>query len=258
MLPYLRLGPFLLQTTGLALLLGIWVGSWLAEKEADRLKIKPELVNNLIFFGLVGGLVGARLAYAATYLNAYLANPLSLFAINTNTLSPFEGILIGLLVAFVYGQRKGLQLRPVLDALAPGLAVFMIFLGLAHLLNGDAYGAPANLPWAMYLWSAYRHPTQIYEMLLAVGVMFAVLHHPLKDQGRGLNFLLLVFLSAAAQVFLEAFRGDSLIWPGGFRAAQVIGLIVLAGSLIFMRAWAQAQTNAREQESSTGEATDHN
>lgn len=249
MLPYLRLGPFLLQTTGLALLLGIWIGSWLAEKEAVRLKIKPELVNNLIFFGLVGGLVGARLAYAATYLNAYLANPLSLFAINTNTLSPFEGILIGLLVAFVYGQRKGLQLRPVLDALAPGLAVFMIFLGMAHLLNGDAYGAPTRLPWAIFLWSAYRHPTQIYEMLLAAGVMLVVLNHPLKDQGRGLNFLFMVFLSAAAQVFLEAFRGDSMIWPGGFRSAQVIGLIILAGSLILMRAWAQSQTNKREQES---------
>lgn len=252
MLPYLRLGPFLLQTTGLALLLGIWVGSWLAEKEAVRLKIKPELVNNLIFFGLVGGLVGARLAYAATYLNAYLANPLSLFAINTNTLSPFEGILIGLLVAFVYGQRKGLQLRPVLDALAPGLAVFMIFLGMAHLLNGDAYGAPTKLPWGIFLWSEYRHPTQVYEMLLAFGVTLVVLNHSIKDQGRGLNFLLMIFLSAAARVFLEGFRGDSLIWSGGFRAAQVIGLIVMAGSLVFMRAWSHSQTNAREQESSAG------
>jgi phosphatidylglycerol---prolipoprotein diacylglyceryl transferase len=249
MLPYLRLGPLLLQTTGLALLLGIWIGSWQTEKEAVRLKIKPELVNNLIFFGLAGGLVGARLAYAATYLNAYLASPLSVFAINTNTLSPVEGLLIGLLVALVYGQRKGLQLRPVLDALAPGLAVFMIFLGMAHLLNGDAYGTQTNLPWAIYLWSAYRHPTQIYEMLLAAGVMFVVLKHPLKDQGRGLNFLLLVFLSAAARVFLEAFHGDSLIWPGGFRAAQVIGLMVMVVSLAFMRAWAQPQPNGREQES---------
>jgi phosphatidylglycerol---prolipoprotein diacylglyceryl transferase len=250
LLPYLRLGPLLLQTTGLALLLGIWIGSIVAEKEAVRLKIKPEFVNSLIFFGLIGGLVGARLAYAATYLNAYLASPLSLFSINTNTLSPLEGLLIGLLVALVYGQRKGLQLRPVLDALAPGLAVFMIFLGMAHLLNGDAYGAPANLPWAIYLWSAYRHPTQIYEMLLAARVMFVALKHPLKDQGRGLNFLLLVFLSAAARVFLEAFHGDSLIWPGGFRAAQVIGLIVMAGSLVFMRAWAQSQLNGRGQKSS--------
>lgn len=247
MLPYLRLGPFLLQTTGMALLLGIWTGSWLAEKEAARLKIKPDLVANLIFFGLVGGLVGARLAYAFTYLNAYLANPLSLFAINTNTLSPVEGLLIGLLVALVYGQRKGLQLRPVLDVLAPGLAVFMIFLGVAHLLNGDAYGAPTKLPWGIFLWSEYRHPTQVYEMLLALGVMLVVLNHPLKDHGRGLNFLLMVFVSTAARVFLEPFRGDSLIWPGGFRAAQVIGLIVMAGSLVFMRAWTQSQTNDWEQ-----------
>lgn len=247
MLPYLRLGPFLIQTTGLALLLGIWTGSWLAEKEAARLKIKPDLVANLIFFGLVGGLVGARLAYAFTYLNAYLVNPLSLFAINTNTLSPVEGLLIGLLVALVYGQRKGLQLRPVLDVLAPGLAVFMIFLGMAHLLNGDAYGAPTKLPWGIFLWSEFRHPAQIYEMLLAAGVALVVLKHPLEQKGIGLNFLLMVFLSAAARVFLEAFRGDSVIWPGGFREAQVVGLVILAGSLILMRAWAHSKTNAREQ-----------
>ncbi len=253
MLPFLSLGPFLLQTAGLALLLGIWIGSWMAEKEAARLKIKPDLVANLIFLGLVGGLVGARLAYAITYLNAYLANPISLFAINTNTLSPFEGLLIGLLVAFVYGQRKGLQLRPTLDVLAPGLAVFMIFLGMAHLLNGDAYGAPAKLAWAIYLWSDYRYPTQIYEMLLAVGVMLVSLNHPLKEQGRGLNFLLMVFLSSVARVFLEAFRGDSVIWPGGFRAAQVVGVVIMAGSLILMLSWAKPQTNIQEQESSAGE-----
>jgi phosphatidylglycerol:prolipoprotein diacylglycerol transferase len=257
MLPYLRLGPFLLQTTGLALLLGIWVGSWLAEKEAARLKIQPDLVYNLIFFGLVGGLIGARLAYAATYLNAYLANPLSLFAINTNTLSPFEGLLIGLLVAFVYGQRKGLQLRPMLDALAPGIGVFMIFLGIAHLLNGDAYGAPTKLPWGIFLWSDYRQPTQIYEMLLAAGVLLVILNHPLEKMGSGLNFLLTLFLSAAARIFLEAFRGDSLIWPGGFRAAQVISLIVLAGSLILIRVWSQSPAKAQDQESIKGKAMDN-
>jgi phosphatidylglycerol:prolipoprotein diacylglycerol transferase len=218
--------------------LGVWAGSWLAEKEAARVKIKPDLIYNLIFLGLVGGLVGARLAYAARFLNAFLENPLSLFSINPNTLSPNEGLLIGLLVAFVYGQRKGMRLRPALDALAPGLATFMVFLSIAHLLSGDAYGAPADtLPWRIYLWSEYRHPSQLYEIMAALGVLFLVLKRPLGDPGRGLYFLLLVALSAGARVFLEAFRGDSLIWPGGFRAAQVIGLAALAGALWLMRAW---------------------
>ncbi len=239
MLLYLRLGPFLLQTSGLALILGVWVGAWLAEKEAARFKIRPDLIYNLIFSGLIGGLVGARLAYAIRFLSAYLQNPLSLFSLNPNTLSPGEGLLIGVLVALVYGQRKGLRLRPALDALAPGLAAFMVFLGLAHLLSGDAYGAPTNtLPWRIYLWSEYRHPSQAYEILAASGVLLIALKRPFGASGQGLNFLAVVALSAGARLFLEAFRGDSLIWPGGFRAAQVMGLVILAVTLWLMRIWA--------------------
>lgn len=248
MLPYLRLGPFLLQMTGLALLLGVWLGSWLSEKEAARLRIKPDLIYNLIFFGLIGGLIGARLAYAARFLNVYLSNPLSLFAVNPNTLAPSEGLLVGLLVAFVYGQSKGLQLRPTLDTLAPGLAVFMVFQGVAHLLSGDAFGAPSRVPWAIFLWSDYRQPAQIYEILLAVGILLVVLKHPLGEPGRGLNFSLVIALSAATRIFLEAFRGDSLIWPGGFRAAQVVALAIMAGALWVMRAWAQPCIQALERE----------
>jgi phosphatidylglycerol---prolipoprotein diacylglyceryl transferase len=251
MLPYLSIGPLLLQTTGLALLLGVWFGSWKVEKEAARLKMKSDLVNDLIFIGLACGIVGARLTYAVTYFNAYLTNPLSLFEINTNSLSPVGGLIFGPLAAFIYGQRRGLKLRPVLDALAPGLAVFMVFLGLAHLLNGDAYGAPTRLPWAIFLAGDFRHPTQIYEILLATGVMLIAVYYQLGQRGNGLNFLWVVFLSTAARVFLEAFRGDSMILPGGFRAAQVIGLLVLTGLLILMRAWAQLPANAEEQNLNT-------
>jgi len=241
MLPYIRLGPFLLQTSGLALLVGVWVGLTMNEKEARRLKLQPDLVYNLVFYGLIAGLIGARLAYAARYLNAYLQNPLSLLALNPNTLSAIDGVLIGILAAFIYGQRKRLALRPTLDGLAPGLAVFMISLGISHLLNGDAYGAPTTLPWRIFLWGEYRHPTQVYEILAALVVLWVVLSRPFGSSGSGLNFLFVVALSAGARLFLEAFRGDSLIWPGGIRTAQVVSLIVIIISLWLMRAWSRSQ-----------------
>ncbi len=62
---------------------------------------------------------------------------------------------------------------------------------------------------------------------------------PLGQPGEGINFLLAVALSAAARVLLEAFRGDSVIWLGGFRAAQVVGVVVLAAALWLMKVWAQ-------------------
>jgi prolipoprotein diacylglyceryltransferase len=237
--PFIRLGPFLLQLPGLALLVGIWIGSSLAEKEAARLKLNVAAVYNLIFFGLVAGIVGARLAYAARYLNAYLANPLGLLALTPATLSPNAGLVVGLTVAALYGRRHGLRLRPTLDALAPGLAAFMVTLGVAHILSGDAFGAPTQLPWSIYLWDDYRHPSQIYETVAALVVFAVAWKRPPGYPGDSINFLLVVALSAAARVFLEAFRGDSVIWPGGFRAAQVVGLLVLAAALWLMKAWAQ-------------------
>lgn len=238
MLPFIRLGPFLLQLPGLALLAGVWIGSSLAEKAAARLKLNSATVYNLIFYGLVAGIVGARLAYAARYLSAYLANPFGLFALTPATLYPNAGLVIGVAVAVFFGWRQKLPLRPTLDALAPGLAAFMVALGLAHLSSGDAFGAPARLPWAIYLWDDYRHPSQIYETLAALAIFAIAWRQPGGRNGDGLNFLFVVALSAAARVLLEAFRGDSVIWWGGFRAAQVVGLAVLGACLWLMRRWA--------------------
>lgn len=239
MLPYLRLGPFLLQTSGLALLIGVWAGLSLGEREARRSRVNSDAIYNLVFLGLVSGLVGARLGYAASYLNAYMENPLSLFSLNPNTLFPGYGVLTGLLIAWIYGRRKSLSLQPTLDILAPGLAVFMVFLGIAHMLSGDAFGAPTSLPWSIYLWNEYRHPSQIYEILGALLILTIVLRRPLEGQGTGLNFLMLVALTAGARLVLEAFRGDSLIWPGGLRAAQVIALLILPGTMWLMYRWGQ-------------------
>ncbi len=157
-----------------------------------------------------------------------------------NTLASFDGLLIGVVGAALYGRRKKLPLRPTLDALAPGLAAFMVALGLAHFLSGDAFGAPVRLPWSIYLWSEYRHPSQVYEILAALAVFLVAYKAPFGLSGKGVRFLLVVALSSAARVVLEAFRGDSLIWPGGFRAAQVVGLIVLAATLYAMHIWARA------------------
>jgi len=251
-LPFIRLGPFLLQLPGLALLIGVWIGSALAEKEAERLKLNPADMYNVIFYGLVAGLIGARLIYATQYLSVYLANPWSLFALTPVTLSPSAGLVVGVAAAALFGWRKRLPLRPTLDALAPGLAVFMIGFGIAHFLSGDAFGAPAYgpnavaLPWAIYLWNDYRHPSQIYETIAALAAFAVVWKRPFDKPGDGVNFLLLVSLSAAARVFLEAFRGDSVVWLGGFRAAQVIGLLALAASLWLMRVWAQRESQSAQ------------
>lgn len=245
MYPYLRIGPYLLQLSGLALLAGVWIGITLIEKESARLKMDAANITNAVFYGLLSGLIGARLGYALLFLDVYISNPLSLFTLDANTLSPGLGLLTGLIVVIVFGQRYKLALRSTLDVLAPGLALFMVALGIAHILSGDAYGAPTRLPWSIFLWADYRHPSQIYETVAALGIFMVALRRPLGSPGAGLNFWLFIGLSATTRVFLEAFRGDNLVWPGGFRAAQVIGLVVLAVSIFFVRKWGELNISTK-------------
>lgn len=237
MFPYLRLGPFLLQMPLLALLVGVWIGLTFVEREAARLKLNKEKINSLVFYGLVGGIVSARLAYAAQYASVYLSNPFSLLSLNTNTLLPEAGLVFGILIAGIYAYRQKLPLRKALDALAPGLAFFMIMIGVSHLLSGNAYGAPTRAPWAVYLWSDYRQPTQLYEIFFALVVFTVILPRMIPANAPGLRFVQFLSLSAVARVFIEAFRGDSAILFDGYRAAQAVGLAILIACLALLRSW---------------------
>jgi phosphatidylglycerol:prolipoprotein diacylglycerol transferase len=234
MFPILQLGPLAIQLPGLFLLVGLWIAISVVEKEASRRGVSTSTVSNLILLGLITGVVGARLWYALRFIDVYLENPLSLFSLNPSTLASGEGILTGLLAAWIYGQRKGLPLWSTLDALGPGLAVFMIALGLSHLSSGDAFGSPSSVPWAIELWGEQRHPLQIYEILLASLIFFGLWHIRTWDTFPGFTFLSWAGMAAAARLFLEAFRGDSVILLGGIRSTQVISLVVLMGAMLGM------------------------
>jgi prolipoprotein diacylglyceryltransferase len=166
---------------------------------------------------------------------------LSVFSLNPASLAPTEGVVMGVVAAALYSGHRQQPLRLTLDTLAPAVAVMGIAIAIAHLASGDAFGAAARLPWSVYLWDEYRHPSQIYELIAALGVLgigWRVRARGLPA-GVGFNFLLVVALSAAARIFLEAFRGDSVVLVGGFRAAQVWGLVVLAACLAMMRYWSK-------------------
>lgn len=240
MFPVLQIGSAVLPVPALTLLVGILVAIWLSEREAGRLNLHAEAVSYLILISLGAGLIGARLAYVARYLNIYADDPLAILSPSTTALAPIVGFLVAGIAALIYGQRRALPLRPTLDALAPGLAVIGVALGVANLASGDAFGAPAHLPWSIYLWGSYRHPSQMYETLGAVSVLFIWWLARRRLPVAGFGFLLVVALSATARVFLEAFRGDSQILAGGLRAPQVWGLAILGLCLLAVRIWSRS------------------
>jgi prolipoprotein diacylglyceryltransferase len=240
MFPILQLGPLAMPVAPLTLLAGVWVALWAAEKEALRLGLSAERVNTLALAGLVAGLVGARLAYVVRFASVYAADPFSALSPNPATLSAPEGLVMGLTAMAAYGFWRALPLRPTLDAFAPALAVMAIALAVANLASGDAFGAPARLPWSLFLWDDYRHPTQVYA-LIAAALALGAWWLSRRALAPGVHFLLTLALLAAATVFVEAFRGDSLL-VADWRVTQLGGLAILAACLLLIPRWHQPST----------------
>ncbi len=236
MFPVLNLGPLALQVPSLALLLGVWGGITLAEKWAPYFDIDSNDISNLLFTAIITTVLGARLSYIAGHLDAFLSDPGSIFSLNTGLLDPVGGGAIGLILALIYGNRHEMPLWRSLDASTPFLATLIIALGLAHLASGDAYGAPTNLPWGIYLWGTRRHPTQIYEIL--AGILILGLIWPRRageadspSRLAGETWGRFLALSAGAFLFIEGFRANSLTLLNGLRIVQFVAWVILAISL---------------------------
>ena len=175
MLPILHIGPLAIQTPGLILLLGLWIGISLTERQAHHHAIPAGKIYNLLLWPAAAGIVAARLSYIASHFSSFAESPGSIVSLNTALLDPWAGAAGAFLAALIYGHRSQLPFWNTLDALTHLLAVFAVASGLSHLASGDAYGAPADLPWSIWLWGANRHPSQIYEGKSAVFILFALL-----------------------------------------------------------------------------------
>ena len=215
------------------ILIALWIGLALTEKRAERYNISKDALSNLVYYSLFGYVLGGRLLYVLSNFPAFARSPLSIFSLNIDLFDPSAALAAAGIIGFVYGSRQTLPLWSTLDALTPLFAALMIGLSLSHLAAGTAFGRPTNLPWGIHLWNATRHPTQVYELMAAL-VIFGVVWLRKIDFPAGSNFLLFSGLTAGARLFLEAFRGDSILIFGGFRLAQIVAWLVLALTLCAM------------------------
>lgn len=233
-IPVVPVGPVVLQLPGLVLLFGFWAALWLAAGEAKRIGLREDDVYNAGFYAAVAGVVGARMWYVVAHREAFAGDPLSIIALNLSTLDATGGLIVGVLIGAAYAWSRRLIRAPWLDALAPGVALMLAAVSLSNLFSGEAYGTPSTLPWAIMLWDTERHPAQVYEMLAALATTAVLLVSLRRQRAFGAVSLLFLALTAGQRIVLEAFRAESWLLPGGWRVAQVLGLMVLGISLVTM------------------------
>ncbi|TAL23518.1 MAG: prolipoprotein diacylglyceryl transferase, partial [Aquabacterium sp.] len=139
-------------------------------------------VEDVLFFGVLGVVLGGRLGYVLFYKPAhFLHHPLEVFAVWQGGMS-FHGGLMGVILAMaLFGRLRGRHFFDVADLVAPCVPVGLAVGRLGNFINGELWGreAPASLPWAMVFPQSGtdipRHPSQIYQFLLEGLLLFTLL-----------------------------------------------------------------------------------
>ena len=144
-------------------------------------------------------------------------------------------MIVALAVIAAYLWHYRLPAAPLADALAPAFLVSLALMSIADLLSGRAYGLPSDLPWAIPLWGARRHPTQVYQLLATLAVLAFIWRARARARPAGSLALWGLLGISASWLFVETFRADSTLLPGGFRAGQVVALsgVLLALGLLW-------------------------
>ena len=177
----LQLGPVAVHWYGVMYVVAFGLGWWLGRmRAADAARgWHREEVGDVLFYVAVGVIAGGRLGYALFYdLGATLRDPLSLVRVWQGGMS-FHGGLLGVVVAMLaYARRRSRPFFEVADFIAPLVPLGLAAGRVGNFINGNLWGSPSNLPWAMVFPGADalpRHPSQLYQAMLEGVALFVLL-----------------------------------------------------------------------------------
>jgi len=173
-----HLGPVKVHWYGIMYLLGFASAWWLARRRAaaPRSTWKAADVDDLIFFGMLGVILGGRIGYVLFYGLKFWAGdawyPLKIWEGGMS----FHGGLLGVAVAMaLFAWRRGRSIGDVYDFTAPLPPLGLFFGRIGNFINGELWGKTTTVPWGFEVNGEVRHPSQLYEAALEGLLLFAVL-----------------------------------------------------------------------------------
>lgn len=225
MFPILNLGPLAIQAPGLILLAGLYVAVLVVEKQSKHFTVSANDMTNLLFTYLISTVILGRLAYILEFPAVMLEKPLSIISLNPNLFDFPSGLVLSILIALIFIQRKNLNLNEVLEALALPLLIFLVFFFFAQYASGNLFGKPSSLPWSIQLWGTSRHPLQLYYIIGLIPIVFLTIKNMKSKNSQ--RFLLLRSLSYLSflVIFLDFFNGDPNNLIGNINELQLIAFI---------------------------------
>jgi len=244
------IGVVKIRWYGLMYVIGFVLAWWLAKRRAAQSwsVIKPAQVDDLIFYSMLGVIIGGRLGYCLVYgWQDLLRDPLYIFKITQGGMS-FHGGLAGVMVAmWWYSRRLGVRMWGVWDFVAPLTPLGLFFGRIGNFINGELWGKPADVPWAFDINGVGLHPSQLYEALLEGLLLFIILwQFSAKERPYMSVSGLFLLLYGLFRFFVEFYRVPdehlNYLAMGWVTMGQVLSIpMILLGAIMIMMAYRKPQ-----------------
>ena len=251
----LTIAGFDIAYYGIAIGIGILAGIAIAMYEAKRTGQDPDTYIDLATYGVVFGIIGARIYYVAFSWDMYKGDLLSIINLRQGGLAIYGGVIAAIITVFVFGRIKKMSPGLLLDTAGMGLVLGQAFGRWGNFFNREAFGEYTNNIFAMRLptdavrksditetmWNNIErindtntiqvHPTFFYESMWCVMVLLVMMFYARKiKKFNGEVFLVYLGGYGIGRFWIEALRTDQLLLP-------VVGLPVsrvLAGVMVMV------------------------
>ncbi len=239
----LELGPITIHSYGFFIALAFLGGMFWTMHEARLKGLYSQYVPDLLFYLILGSIIGSRILYVLINPSYFLKNPLEILMFWKGGLVFLGGAIIAAILGYIFLKRRQQPIWPWLDALAPGLALGQAIGRLGCLSAGCCYGKSCDLPWALTFTSPNSlaplhtplHPTQVYHSLagLVTFIVLLFLKKYLTGSGRLMGALLILY--AIFRFGIEFFRGDYRGDLGLLSITQLLAIgMMLLGTYILV------------------------
>lgn len=251
------LSPFLIPFSenfgiryyGLSYLLGFATAAWLLHLywRAGRSQLPSAKISDLIIALVVGVMVGGRVgSFLLYHPDQLLSDPLSFFRVWEGGMASHGGMAGAAVALWWFGRSQRLPFLHLGDLIVSTAPAGLLFGRIANFINGELWGKPADVPWAVIFVNTGggpfpRHPSQLYEAALEGALLLALMQWRFwrndivqKSPGRltGEFFILYAVLRAIGEMFREPDVGVSLILGLSRGTFYSLFLIVLGAAMI--------------------------
>ncbi|MDQ1485630.1 MAG: hypothetical protein QOJ62_1323 [Actinomycetota bacterium] len=239
-----HLGPLPIRGYAFCIIVGIFAAAAIADRRWRARGGSPGTINEIATWAVPFGLVGGRVYHVVTDPELYFKNGhdwVHVFYIWEGGLGIPGAVAMGALGVYIGCRRRGLQMPPMADTIAPGLAVAQGIGRWGNWFNQELYGRASHLPWAVKIDAAHApngvagtfQPTFLYESLWDLGNAAVLVWADRRFKlGHGRVFALYLMVYGAGRAWIEALRIDHANHILGLRLNDWTSIVIFLGGLV--------------------------